>query len=112
MKTVDGCECLDTSQILMVNHVGINNLNTYKSFKIYPNPNSGSFTIEIENPSKEVSIEIFNLLGEMVGRVEKVGKVNSLDLNVADGMYWVRVKNGNSVWNQKILVSFRDKINH
>ncbi len=106
MKTVDGCECLDTSQILMVNHVGINNLNTYKSFKIYPNPNNGNFTIEIENPSKDVSIEIFNILGERVGRVEKVGKVNSLDLDVANGMYWVRVKNGGVVWNQKISVSF------
>ena len=77
-----------------------------KSFKIYPNPNSGSFTIEIEHPAKDVSIEIFNLLGKLVGRVEKVEKVNSLDLNVADGMYWVRVKNGEVVWNQKISVSF------
>ena len=63
------------------------------------------FNIEIENPSKDVSIEIFNLLGERVGRVEKVGKVNSLDLNVADGMYRVRVKNGNIVWNQKVVIS-------
>ena len=77
-----------------------------KSFKIYPNPNNGSFTIEIENPSKEVSIEFFNLLGERVARVERVGKVNSLDLGVAEGIYLVRVKNGDSTWNQRVSISF------
>ena len=97
---ISGC----SSQTCKNISVGILKL-SQQSFKIYPNPNSGSFTIEIENPSKDVSIEIFNLLGEMVGRVEKVGKVNSLDLNVADGMYWMRVKNDGVVWNQKVFIS-------
>ena len=97
---ISGC----SSQTCKNVSVGILKLSE-KSFKIYPNPNSGSFTIEIENPSKDVSIEIFNLLGERVGRVEKVGKVNSLDLDVANGMYWVRVKNGGVVWNQKAVIA-------
>ena len=99
---ISGC----SSQTCKNVSVGILKLLKSDGFKIYPNPNSGSFTIEIENPSKDVSIEIFNLLGERVGRVEKDGKVNSLDLNVADGMYWVRVKNGEVVWNQKVSISF------
>ena len=98
---ISGC----SSQTCKNVSVGILKVSESDGFKIYPNPNKGSFTIEIENPSKDVSIEIFNLLGERVGRVEKVGKVNSLDLNVADGMYRVRVKNGNIVWNQKVVIS-------
>ena len=97
---ISGC----SSQTCKNVSVGILKVLKSDGFKLYPNPNSGSFTIEIENPSKDVSIEIFNLLGERVGKVEKVGKVNRLDLNVADGMYWVRVKNGDSVWNQKVFV--------
>ena len=97
---ISGC----SSQTCKNVSVGILKVLKSEGFKLYPNPNNGSFTIEIENPSKDVSIEIFNLLGERVGKVEKVGKVNRLDLNVADGMYWVRVKNGDSVWNQKVFV--------
>ena len=99
---ISGC----SSQTCKNVSVGILKVLKSDGFKLYPNPNSGSFTIEIDNPSKDVSIEIFNLLGERVERVEKVGKVNSLDLNVADGMYWVRVKNGEVVWNQKVSISF------
>ena len=98
---ISGC----SSQTCKNVSVGILKLLKSNGFKLYPNPNNGSFTIEIENPSKDVSIEIFNLLGERVGRVEKVGKVNSLDLNLADGMFWVRVKNGDAVWNQKVFLS-------
>lgn len=108
MKTVDGCECVDTSQILIVNHVGINNLNTEKSFKIYPNPNTGNFTIEIENPSKDASIEIFNLMGKLIKTVETSSSksIYEIDLNSADGIYLVKVKNNGVVWNKKVLVSF------
>ena len=79
-----------------------------KSFKIYPNPNNGSFNIEIENPSKEVSIEIFNLLGERVKKVETNSSksIYEIDLNSTDGIYLVKVKNGISVWNQKVLISY------
>ena len=98
---ISGC----SSQTCKNVSVGILKVFDSEGFKIYPNPNNGSFTIEIENPSKDVSIEIFNLLGERVGRVEKVGKVNSLDLDVANGMYWVRVKNGGVVWNQKAVIA-------
>ncbi len=73
-------------------------------FKIYPNPNSGNFTIEIENPAKDVSIEVLDMMGKHVANVERVEKVNNLDLDIADGMYWVRVKNGGAVYNQKVSV--------
>ena len=104
LKTINTANCFSETCKTINITVGVSAIPKPHGFKIYPNPNNGSFTIEIENPSKDVSIEIFNLLGERVGRVEKVGKVNSLDLDVADGMYWVRVKNGDSVWNQKVRV--------
>ena len=105
---ISGC----SSQTCKNVSVGILKVLKSDGFKLYPNPNTGNFTIEIENPVKDVSIEIFNLLGERVKKVERAEKVTLIDLDVAEGMYWVRVKNGNLVWNQKILVSSRDKINH
>jgi hypothetical protein len=44
-------------------------------------------------------------MGKLVKKVERVRKVNLLDLEVANGMYWVRVNNGGVVHYQKIEVN-------
>ena len=100
---ISGC----SSQTCKNVSVGILKLLKSDGFKLYPNPNTGSFTIEIENPSKDVSIEIFNLLGKLVKTIETNSSksIYEIDLNSASGMYWVRVKNGNSVWNQKVSIA-------
>jgi hypothetical protein len=97
---ISGC----SSQTCKNVTVGILKLSE-KSFKIYPNPNTGNFTIEIENPGKDVSIEVYNLIGELVKKVERVGKVTLIDLDVESGIYLVKAKNGGVVWNQKVVVS-------
>ncbi len=73
-------------------------------FKIYPNPSSGKFTIEIDNPVKDCLLEVYNTLGTKVGRVERVGKLTVLNLDVAAGIYFVRVQNGVQVWTEKVSV--------
>ena len=85
---------------------GTNNPLVIQPIRIYPNPNTGSFTIEIENPANDVSIEIFKLLGKLVKTVETSASksIYEIDLNSARGMYWVRVKNAGSVWSQKVFV--------
>jgi PKD repeat protein len=75
-----------------------------KSFKIFPNPNNGSFTIELDNPETNAIIEIFDLLGSLVKKVERVEKVTLVDLDVASGIYLVKVKNGGVVWMRKVSV--------
>jgi PKD repeat protein len=85
--------------------VGILKL-TEKSFKIFPNPNNGSFTIELDNPEMDAAIEVFDLMGKLVKKLERVEKVTLVDLEVASGIYLVKVKTGGVVWNKKILVSF------
>ncbi len=104
MKTSDGCECLDSTKVVYVNHLGIKLHSQHDKIKFYPNPNSGNFTVEIDNPSNDVSIEVYNSLGEEVGRVEKVEKVNSIDIGLPNGIYLVRVKNGTVIWNQKVRI--------
>ena len=85
--------------------VGILKL-TEKSFKIFPNPNNGSFTIELDKPEMDAAIEVFDVMGKLVRSVERVEKMTLVDLDVASGIYLVKVKNGEVVWMRKILVSF------
>lgn len=75
-----------------------------KGFKIFPNPTTGNFAIEVDNPEKDISIEVYNLVGKMVKKVEKVEKITSVDLEVAAGIYLVNVKNGKMVYYQKVSI--------
>ena len=75
--------------------------------RIYPNPNTGGFNIDIENPSNDLTMEVYNLIGEKIAS-QKGNAVTSnykFDLNVADGIYLVKIShNGNSTVS-KITIS-------
>ena len=54
----------------------------------------------------DAAIEVFDVMGKLVRSVERVEKVTLVDLEVASGIYVVKVKTGGVVWNKKVLVSF------
>jgi hypothetical protein len=86
---------------------GINNLSKQTGIDIYPNPNKGTFTINVQEPKKDIAISIYNVLGEHV----KTLSTNSLtsqytvDLDVANGVYLVQVTNGGMKSNHKININ-------
>lgn len=104
LKVTDASGCV--SQTCKNASVGVTSIAKPEGFKIYPNPNNGTFTIQIENPTKEVSIEVFDLLGNLVQTVEPSysKSIYEIDLNTCKGIYSVRVKNGRSIWNQKVSI--------
>ena len=81
--------CSDTSLCTNINTDGIK-LNIKESnILIYPNPNNGLFTVELNGKSQ---ISIINTLGEVV-LVEELdkGKQNINLLKCADGIYFVKI---------------------
>lgn len=86
--------------------VGISSIAKPGGFKIYPNPNNGNFTIEIENPAKDISIKVYDIIGNLIKTVETNPdkKSYSIDLETANGIYLVKVKSGELVWYQKINI--------
>ncbi len=101
-KNAAGCVSKSCKELFA--SAGISSLSETFGIKIYPNPNLGNFTIEIENPADEGSIEVYNSVGELVKKVERVGKVTLVDLDVESGIYLVKVKNGGLIWNKKVSV--------
>ncbi|MBE0662434.1 MAG: T9SS type A sorting domain-containing protein [Bacteroidales bacterium] len=78
-----------------------------KSTNLYPNPTSGNFTLNLIGFDNEVPtiVEIFGTMGERVFTDNLSGKTN-LHFNLEDrpnGMYIVRVLNGDDVSVQKII---------
>jgi PKD repeat protein len=77
---------------------------------VYPNPSSGSFTIELSGAlmSGDVSIEGINTLGQKVfSSAKKVSSSFKMEIevsNVARGIYFIEIKTANAFVRKKILV--------
>ena len=69
---------------------------------IYPNPNSGSFTIALGEDLSTVSV--FNSLGQMVHQQSGLSGESTLNLNLTPGVYFVNVKSVKTNSTQRIIV--------
>ena len=88
---------------------GIEVADKTNGINIYPNPNSGSFTINLMlNSTDEGSIEIINSLGQVVTTSsEKISGNYQKEINLSNhstGIYCVVVKAGNDVWKEKVII--------
>jgi hypothetical protein len=97
-----GCKSQTCNNISL----NITDLSKPSGFKLYPNPSTGEFIIEIANPQKAISISVYDLLGNLIKLVETSPNklFYKIDLNVSNGIYLVRVRNEENVFNQKVTV--------
>ena len=75
-------------------------------FTIYPNPNSGQFTIKFSNKlSTPVQIAITDEIGKVVKRFETVDQIVVIkELNLANGIYCLEARINNEVMKKKISI--------
>jgi hypothetical protein len=99
--------CIDTSSCYIISNVGVEENSHVAGLKIYPNPSSGSFTIDVKNPpGSGCKLQITDMPGRTVmsSTVTSPGmviKVNSLQA----GIYFVRLISENgSTFCEKIVV--------
>lgn len=76
-------------------------------FSIYPNPFNAEVAIETEsNFSKESTIEIYNVLGKKLFKVNEKLKSGKTNLNLSsleNGVYFIRLTNGNLSTTKKLV---------
>ncbi len=80
-------------------HSGVKPVEANSLF-VYPNPVKS--ILNVKN-AKNADITIMNLDGRVVKSVRNVSSVNVSDL--ADGLYTITIKEGNTVSKQKVLIS-------
>jgi hypothetical protein len=95
----------------LYSNVGVDNLLNFDiSLQLYPNPNNGTFTIEIDDRARlNLQLPIFNTLGEEVyyDRFYSSGNTSKL-LNLShfgNGVYFVHLyANDNLAYRAKVII--------
>jgi hypothetical protein len=73
---------------------------------VYPSPNNGLFTIELKKNSSS-TIQIFNVLGEEVKRINPSGNKNKIEVDIRKqtrGVYYIRVTSDDKIITKKIVI--------
>jgi|GEM_PF-3903554 len=80
------------------------NPSTSNSFMVYPNPNTGSFTISCSNYNN-YTVKIYNSLGQEVQTAEVASSETNIALgNTIQGIYYVTLEEGINRTTQKVIV--------
>lgn len=99
----NGCSA-QAQQSITVGCANIEDLNK-NDFKIYPNPNNGSFTISgINNPIQ--SVKVFDISGKLVREMKIENNQNQVEVNIqqcADGIYSVEITGNESISRVRIV---------
>jgi len=78
------------------------------NFTIYPNPNKGTFTVELNSGTNEdINIDVFDIRGRQIysNLFESSTRFSqTVNLNVQTGVYLVKVSNGNFTETKKIII--------
>ncbi len=86
--------------------LAVNENNFENSFSIYPNPFSKQFTISTSGLQLPVQLEIYNTLGEKIFFKTLNRKQETVSLNAAKGIFFLRVSDGKKIiGKKKIIVS-------
>lgn len=77
---------------------GLQQLSISSEFRIYPNPTSDIFTIDMSNITNPSKLEIYNAIGQLVISTELNSYSTKVNIDqMPKGIYTVRVKEGNAV---------------
>jgi hypothetical protein len=79
------------------------NLNKVKGIRVYPNPNHGTFTMDVSEFHGETQIEILNQLGQIIHKQEIV-QTQVLNLNFSNGVYLIRITSDGLTQTGKIVI--------
>ncbi|MEI6508013.1 MAG: SBBP repeat-containing protein [Bacteroidota bacterium] len=71
---------------------------------VYPNPNTGTFTINFNNTQGEKQIAIYNLQGKLVAHYTTKEIAYEVQEQLAHGMYFIKAENPQGTFNTKFVV--------
>jgi hypothetical protein len=97
VDSISGCNDTATAIVTVSACVGVSENNNFTGINVYPNPNSGAFTIDLGGNYADVSIVITDLGGRTV-HAQNANNANLIpvEFESAAGMYIVTVESGSN----------------
>lgn len=101
----NGCQNTATVGVIVSACTGIANVTeNVARFVLYPNPNNGDFTITLTGLNNTPSVEIYNSIGKLVYQNQLTAEKNTINTNLASGIYFVNlIENGQVIAVQKLI---------
>ena len=98
------------SMCSLTNLTLVTNENKFENFALYPNPNNGSFNIQLQGDlNNKIEIEVNDISGRQIFNKSFESKSifnENINLDkIASGIYLVNIKNGKKTETRKIIVN-------
>lgn len=98
----------EACETIVIDLLGVDQLTKNNSMiNVYPNPSNGQFTVNVENAG-DVVVKVGDILGNVISAkvVDNFNGTYSVDMSaVAEGVYFVQVRNGDFYATKRITVS-------
>lgn len=112
VTNANGCSVKDTVMVNMKDCTSLNELTSGIKFSVYPNPNSGTFTLTVngEEQKAKMSIKVLSMTGAVVYSESnlflKSGLTKKIHLSsVPQGVYTLVVEGDDFIRTQKIVIT-------
>jgi len=90
-----------SNTITMQVSTSISEVKTANGIKVYPNPNSGKFIVELDNIDKIETLTVTNVMGQAVHSQTTERMITEIDLQLPAGVYTLHAGNTNT----KIIIT-------
>lgn len=109
VTNASGCQTIDSVQVTIENCTSTEELSQQENIRIYPNPNNGKFTLELNGNSDKASVRIYTLDGRLVQskQIERNAlNNNKFVIDISDqsaGIYLLQLRGANLNINRRII---------
>lgn len=85
--------------------VSVREFNTFSSISVYPNPSTGTFSLDLENSSDEINVTVFDSRGRNIYTVQlQASNTVQLPPEITNGIYTLEIVQGVQHHRQKLAV--------
>lgn len=112
LKVTNACgsDSITKTQYINVIATGIEMFSTVQNISVFPNPNSGVFTLKMESPSNQnIKLNLFNSLGQLITKrdIATTARLTKTDFDISakgKGIYYIQIISAEQYYYLKVLV--------
>ncbi|MEO8760962.1 MAG: LamG-like jellyroll fold domain-containing protein, partial [Bacteroidia bacterium] len=101
----NGCTGMSSTNVTVTICAGIAKYSNNINVSIYPNPSKGEFTIASANYAENTTLTIYNAIGQAVYTTKLNSALQTINANLANGMYVIRLQNAQGTGMQHIVIT-------